>query len=123
MKAEEEGVRVRSQTTHAVSKAVIPVAWEEVLAIFATEQCDTAEWISRLKSDLLLLEGQMLSHTGRLEDAERILLRTQHELAARAESISACSCYTTIAEMYVQKYLRWRQQRGERAKESAEDWL
>ena len=47
-------LKVRSQTTGASSEASIPVAWEEVLAIFATEQSDTAEWMSRLRSDLLL---------------------------------------------------------------------
>ena len=46
-------VSVRSSTTGAGSDAKIPVAWEEVLAIFATEQSDTAEWMSRLRSDHL----------------------------------------------------------------------
>ena len=58
-------------------------------------------WMSRLKCDLLLLEGQMLSHTGRLADAEKRLTRLHRELshAGRSESITACSAYTTIAEM------------------------
>ena len=89
MKAEEEGVRVRSQTTHAVSKAVIPVAWEEVLAIFATEQCDTAEWISRLKSDLLLLEGQVPAPAPPTPDLS--LRRPRLRFPSRPCSCS-CSC-------------------------------
>ena len=58
-------------------------------------------WMSRLKCELLLLEGQMLSHTGRLADAEKRLTRLHRELShtGRAESITACSAYTTIAEM------------------------
>ena len=50
------------------------------------------------------------------QEAEQALVRVQRELAAqgRSESISSCAAYTTVAEMYVQKYLRWREQvRGE----------
>ena len=58
-------------------------------------------WMSRLRCELLLLEGQMLSHTGRLSEAEKRLTRLHRELSqtGRAETITACSAYTTIAEM------------------------
>ena len=131
------------------SVASVPATWEEVLAAFVLstftgeagggagleglpgglQACAMSgygrSWAGQLRCDLLLLEGQAFAASGNLDAAEQRMVAAQRGLGdlGLGDTLAACMCHTSVAELFVQKHMAVRAERQAKAAEAAEAWL
>jgi tetratricopeptide (TPR) repeat protein len=109
---EDEEEEEEDDDGSSFGKVVEPTGFEEI-------------WKGRLKVELLLLEAQMLQHTGKLNTAEDRIkaLHKIFKVNDWGDSMVACGAHTSAAELYVQKHMARKEVRADKTKEAAEDWL